>query len=102
MLKITLIPKGIHTWDVVFEGNILVTGAVHPEFAAARALVALGHSGPMETYSEDGTVRMRFKDVGRAAKLTMREYADGKRLPHTVPYKEFKCQPSTVVIKENP
>lgn len=61
------------------DGDLLVADASDPEHAAARALVALGHTGPFEVWipsaSEQGKwiVSLRIKSAREAAKFSMVE-----------------------------
>jgi hypothetical protein len=54
-------------WDVLLNGERIVSRSVDPEHDAARALLGRGITGPFVTMDDSGRVRMRFADIERAA-----------------------------------
>ena len=64
--------KGGRRYDVEYSGVLLVAGARDPEHEAARALLALGVRGSVETIdSKTAVVRMRFDIETFAATRTV-------------------------------
>ena len=59
-------------WSVLFDGKLLVERSRDPECDAARALLALGHSGKLTMCDRDGRY-LCMVDIERAAKVTARK-----------------------------
>jgi len=73
------------------EGELLVERSSDPAHAAARALVARGHTGPFEIYvpsalkPDKWVVSLRFKSAKAAALLSVVERDRGG--PMVIPYR---------------
>lgn len=94
MIRVTIHPKWVagdrygYLYDVTLDGRVIVSRSPVPGYDAARALLALGHSGPFETVDcRTGKVRMRFADIEKAAELTVIETdRDGLRVVKWRPF----------------
>jgi hypothetical protein len=71
------IPGGRPAWAVLLDGQTIIPRAHDPEHEAARWLRDHGHSGPMQTAREDGTVSMRYRDLVRTAEWSLADRAAG-------------------------
>ena len=75
---------GIGLWSVLFDGKLLVERSRDPECDAARALLAMGHTGKLTMCDRDGR-HLCTVDIERAAKVTARE---GRGAPYFAKYVE--------------
>jgi hypothetical protein len=73
---VVLLPRG-HVRDVSFKGEVIGTSWRDPEHSAARAFLARGLTGPIQTTDARGRVRMRFPSVEKAGRLCVAEDARG-------------------------
>jgi hypothetical protein len=74
-----------YVYSVVFDGKLIVDQSANAEFDAARALLAMGHTGRL-TILDGKTGRARLTlDIEKAATLTVRE--DARRGPCFVQWK---------------
>jgi hypothetical protein len=77
--QVTLVPRSLgirdQLYDVAFAGEVIVKSSRDPEHDAARALLARGITGRMETLGSDGKVRMHLT-IEKAAELTVTEAND--------------------------
>lgn len=64
-------------YDVTLDGKVIVSGAHDPEHEAARAMQALGLTGPFQTTDKTGRIRMQYPSIEETAKWTMKENAHG-------------------------
>lgn len=80
-----------YRWTVTLDGSVIVKAARDPEHQAARALQALGHTGPFRTLGIDGKERMRFHDIATTAARSVR---DGKMGLSNTRWKPFAGVPS--------
>ena len=75
-------------YNVIFDGEQIVTDAIDAEYAACRVLAARGVTGRLETWrTEAAHASMVIHDIEDAAKLTVRENrAQG---PSVIRYQSF-------------
>lgn len=71
-LRVGEMGKRGQLYDVLLDGEPIVSGSRDPEHDAARALLARGITGTMQTVGEDGSRRMRL-DIEKAAPWAMTE-----------------------------
>jgi hypothetical protein len=72
-MKARLHPLGNGSYSVIFDGKLLVERSRDPECDAARALLALGHTGKL-TLCDGKTGKPRtIIDIKRAAGLCVKE-----------------------------
>jgi len=71
------VPGGLPVWAVMLDGRTIIPRAHDPEHEAARWLRDRGHTGPMETARQNGTVSMRYPDLVRTAEWSTVDRARG-------------------------
>jgi hypothetical protein len=72
-MKARLHPLGNGSYSVIFDGKLLVERSRDPECDAARALLALGHTGKL-TLCDGKTSKPRtIIDIEKAARLCVKE-----------------------------
>jgi hypothetical protein len=80
-------------YAVLLDGKVIVASAYDPEYAACRALVALGITGRLEVWrSEAAYPAIIIRDIEKAAGLTIRE--DARHGPAVI---EFRPMPPRVI-----
>jgi hypothetical protein len=78
-MKARLHPVSNGSYSVIFDGKLLVERSRDPECDAARALLALGHTGKL-TLCDGKTGKPRtIIGIERAARLTTEEGPNGPR-----------------------
>ena len=60
-------------YRVIHKGVTLIEGSRNPEFDACRALLALGITGPLESWHKDAHFAAMFLDIEKGARLTVQE-----------------------------
>jgi hypothetical protein len=73
VVRVDLKPLGRSRWSVAYAGAVIVASSPDPEHDAARALLALGLTGRMETWSEGRTSPRVIGDIERMAGFRMTE-----------------------------
>jgi hypothetical protein len=74
-------------YAVSWNGETIGSASLDPEHDAARALLSLGITEPMEMVDEHGRPRMRFRSIEHAAQFCMpEEDRDGLRLKRWTPH----------------
>jgi hypothetical protein len=93
-----MLTGGLHgngdRYSVLFDGKLIVERSHNPECDAARALLALGHTGKL-TMLNGKTGRPRtFIDIEKAAKLTVEERPRGPRFEKRI--EAVPCQATSI------
>lgn len=74
-------------WDLLLDGEVIVSGSLVPGYDAARVLQARGLTGSFQVLGVDGRVSMTYPDIEIAAKYTIAE--NEKHGPRLVKYRSF-------------
>lgn len=71
--KANSIGQNGYKYDAFFEGKQIVSKSLEPFYASCRALVKMGHSGPVMFIDNEGMPRYTFLDLEKAAQKELIE-----------------------------
>jgi hypothetical protein len=79
MLKARIHPLANGRYSVIFDGKVLVERSRDPECDAARAMLALGHTGTLHMLAGKTGVPRTIIHIEKAARLATEEGPSGPR-----------------------